>query len=149
MIGVIADDLTGAAELGGIGWRHGLSAEVVIEGPAPGEPGVVCLDTDSRSSPPGEAAQRATTAASTLGAAGASWLYKKVDSVLRGPITAELVAVMQRLDMQRILLVPANPGLGRTIEGGRYFIHGQPIDETDFRRDPEFPRLTSSVRVLL
>src|SRR3974390_1311193 len=28
MIGVIADDLTGAAELGGVGLRHGLRAEV-------------------------------------------------------------------------------------------------------------------------
>ena len=37
MIGVIADDLTGAAELGAVGLRHGLSAEVVLSGePTPG-----------------------------------------------------------------------------------------------------------------
>ena len=29
MIGVIADDLTGAAELSGVGLRYGFSAEVV------------------------------------------------------------------------------------------------------------------------
>lgn len=149
MIGVLADDLTGAAELGGIAWRHGLSAEVLVEGSASGETGVTCLDTDSRSCPLDEAARRAAGAASSLGAAKASWLYKKVDSVLRGPITAELGAVMQRLGVSRALLVPANPGLGRTIEGGRYFIWGKPLDETDFRHDPEFPRLTSSARDLL
>jgi uncharacterized protein YgbK (DUF1537 family) len=149
MIGVIADDLTGAAELGGIGWRFGLTAEVLIEGTASGETDLGSLDTDSRSCSPDEAACRAAGAASLLGAAGAGWLYKKVDSVLRGPITAELGAVMERLDVPRTLLVPANPGLGRTIQGGRYFIRGKPIDETDFRHDPEFPRLTSLVRDLL
>jgi uncharacterized protein YgbK (DUF1537 family) len=56
---------------------------------------------------------------------------------------------MQHLDVPRALLVPANPGLGRVIKSGCYFIRGKPIDETDFRHDPEFPRLTSLVRDLL
>ena len=30
--GVIADDITGAAEIGAIGWRHGLRAEIVRGG---------------------------------------------------------------------------------------------------------------------
>src|ERR1041384_2326527 len=149
MIGVVADDLTGAAELGAVGLRYGLRAEVVVEGPVNAETGVVCYDTDSRSCSPQEAAHRAATAASTLAAAGVDWLYKKVDSVLRGQVVAELEAVKERLRAARILLVPANPGLGRVIRHGRYFIQGKPIDETNFRYDPEFPRLTSSVRDLL
>jgi uncharacterized protein YgbK (DUF1537 family) len=32
MIAVIADDLTGAAELAAVGWRHGLRAEVLLGG---------------------------------------------------------------------------------------------------------------------
>ncbi len=42
MIGVIADDLTGAAELGAVGLRHGLQAEIIEAGQAQwrGESGV-------------------------------------------------------------------------------------------------------------
>ena len=66
MIGVIADDLTGAAEIGAVGLRHGLRAEVVVTGAPSGHADLVCLDTDSRSCPPAEAAQRAANAAFLL-----------------------------------------------------------------------------------
>src|ERR1035437_1401499 len=90
MIGVIADDLTGAAELGAIGLRHGLRAEIVRSGKPSGAADLVCVDTDSRACAPAEAAKRAAAAAKLLRAAGAKWIYKKVDSVLRGQVTAEV-----------------------------------------------------------
>ena len=55
MIGVIADDLTGAAELGAVGLRHGMHPEVVVEGKAGKEADLICVDTDSRSCSPKEA----------------------------------------------------------------------------------------------
>ena len=210
MIGVIADDLTGAAEIGAIGLRHGLRAEVVVwsaesaisshggEGwqettpkilgairpetptkertphPAPlpfrkgegahasqqqvhGQASViseisadlVCLDTDSRSCEAEEAGRRVASAAQRLLAAGAMWIYKKVDSVLRGQVTAELEALLRELRLDLALLIPANPSLGRVIQGGNYFIRGKPIHETEFARDPEYPRTSSRVLELL
>ena len=126
MIGVIADDLTGAAELGAVGLRHGLRAEIVRRGDPSGRADLVCVDTDSRSCEPA-AAKRAATAAKMLRAAGAKWIYKKVDSVLRGQVTAEVEAVMKQLKVERALLLPANPSLGRTIRDGQYFVHDQLI----------------------
>src|ERR1035437_9740514 len=114
MIGVIADDLTGAAELGAIGLRHGLRAEIIRSGKPGGSADLVCVDTDSRACAPAEAAKRAATAAKLLRAAGAKWIYKKVDSVLRGPVTAQVEAVLKQLNLGRALLLPANPALGRT-----------------------------------
>jgi D-threonate/D-erythronate kinase len=145
MIGVIADDLTGAAELGAIGWRHGLRAEVVRSGKPGGAADLVCVDTDSRACEPAEAAKRAATAAKLLRAAGAKWIYKKVDSVLRGQVTAEVEAVMKQLKLERALLLPANPSLGRTIKDGHYFLRGRPLHKTEFARDPHFPRRSSHV----
>ena len=145
MIGVIADDLTGAAELGAIGWRHGLRAEIVRSGKPGGGADLVCVDTDSRACEPNEAAKRAAAAAKLLRAAGAKWIYKKVDSVLRGNVTAEVEAVMKQLKLNRALLLPANPSLGRTIKGGEYFLHGKPLHKTEFAHDPHFPRRSSSV----
>ena len=145
MIGVIADDLTGAAELGAIGWRHGLRAEIVRSGKPGGKADLVCVDTDSRACEPTEAAKRAAAAGKILRAAGAQWIYKKVDSVLRGQVTAEIEAVMQQLKLNRALLLPANPSLGRTIKGGEYFLRGKPLHKTEFAHDPHFPRRSSSV----
>ena len=150
MIGVIADDLTGAAELAAVGSRYGLCAEILRNGGRPsGKAGLVCMDTDSRSCEAGEAARRAKAAAKTLRAAGAEWIYKKVDSVLRGNVSPEVEAVMRQLGMRRALLLPANPSLGRVIRDGEYFIKGEPINRKEFAIDPEYPRRSSQVLLLL
>ena len=47
------------------------------------------------------------------------------------------------------MLVPANPTRGRTIVGGRYFVNGVPLDQTAFANDPEHPRQSADVDVLL
>lgn len=150
MIGVIADDLTGAAELAAAGLRQGLRAEIVREGGRPGGTAeLVCVDTDSRSCPADEAARRAAAAANMLRSSGAGWIYKKVDSVLRGNVIPEIEAVMVQLGLRRALMLPANPSLGRVIRDGRYFVHGRPIDQTEFANDPEYPRRSPQVIDLL
>jgi D-threonate/D-erythronate kinase len=149
MIGVIADDLTGAAELGAVGLRHGLRAEIVVSGKPSGEADLVCVDTESRSCVPEEAGRRAATAAKLLREARANWIYKKVDSVLRGQVTAEVESIMNQLRLKRALLLPANPSRGRKIRAGRYYVQGRPIHKTEFARDPEHPRTSSQVLELL
>jgi D-threonate/D-erythronate kinase len=149
MIGVIADDLTGAAELGAVGLRHGLRAEIVLQGQPGGEANLVCIDTNSRSCGPKEAGRRAALAARMLRTCGTRWIYKKVDSVLRGQVVAELEAIMPQLSVKRALLVPANPALGRTISDGEHFIHGRPIHKTEFACDAEYPRLSPRVLDLM
>lgn len=149
MIGVIADDLTGAAEIGAVGWRHGLRAEVLIEGEPGRDAELVCLDTDSRLCPPEKAAQRARKAARVLQDHGAEWIYKKTDSLLRGNVTPEIEAVLRQLRLSGALLVPANPSLGRTIVDGQYLVQGSPVHETEFARDPSHPRFSPNVLDLL
>ncbi len=149
MIGAIADDLTGAAEIGAVALRLGLRAEIIVSGKSGASAEVICADIDTRSCGAAEAGRRAASAAKELRWAGASWIYKKVDSVLRGQVTAEIEAMMRALRLKRALLVPANPALGRVIRDGDYFIHGRPIDETEFAFDPEHPRRSSRVIELL
>jgi uncharacterized protein YgbK (DUF1537 family) len=149
MIGVISDDLTGAAELGAVGLRYGMAAEIVAGGEPSGNAELVCVDTSSRSCAPDEAARRTAAAARVLKAARANWIYKKVDSVLRGHVISELEALMKELGLNLALLVPANPLLGRVIRDGKYYVRGKPIDQTEFANDPEYPRKSSSVKELL
>jgi uncharacterized protein YgbK (DUF1537 family) len=148
-IAVIADDFTGAAEIAGVAARYGLPAEVQTAWTAGRDIGVIAVDADTRSLPAREAARNAGTLAEQIGSSRVSWVYKKIDSVLRGPVAAETEAVLEALGMRRALLVPANPSLGRVIREGCYFINGEPINKTDFGRDPEYPALSPEVRTIL
>jgi uncharacterized protein YgbK (DUF1537 family) len=145
MIAVIADDFTGAVELAAVGLRFGLNAEVqtqVIPNP---KADLIVIDTDTRSRTPKEAATEVEKVLKHIQQLPAQWIYKKVDSVMRGHILTELTASLTTSNAERILLVPANPSMGRTISNGRYFINGQPLNETDFATDPEYPITSSDV----
>jgi uncharacterized protein YgbK (DUF1537 family) len=126
-----------------------LKAEILCNSELGSGADLVCVDTDSRSCAAPEAAKRAAAAAKLLQSAGARWIYKKVDSVLRGNVTAEVEAVMQQLGLNRALVLPANPSLGRIIRDGQYFVQGKPIHRTEFANDPEYPRRSAQVLRML
>lgn len=146
MIGVLADDLSGAAEVGGVALRYGLSAEVQTE-LTPSPAGVICLDTATRICPPVQAAARVSRAGVAMRKEGRH-LFKKVDSVLRGPVAAEISALLIA-EQPRALLAPANPSRGRTLRNGYYYVDGQPLASSEFARDPDHPARASSVADLL
>ena len=149
MIVVIADDLSGAAELAGAARRHGLSAEVQTTFFPATDAEVGCVDTDTRLLSPAEAAQRVAAIAREVIAAQPAWIFKKCDSVLRGPVLAEARAVAAAAGQPRLLLIPANPSRQRLIRAGKYFVAGRPLNETAFAADPIHPRLTAEVKALL
>jgi uncharacterized protein YgbK (DUF1537 family) len=149
MIVVIADDFTGAAELAAIGLRFGLSAEVQTQVYPDSKADLIVIDTDTRSRTPKDAASEVEKALKQIQKIPPEWIYKKVDSVMRGHILTELTALLATSNKQRVLLVPANPSMGRTISNGRYFTNGRPLNETDFATDPEYHASSSDVLELL
>jgi uncharacterized protein YgbK (DUF1537 family) len=149
MIVVMADDLAGAAEMGGMAWRHGLTAEIQLEVDMDRDVDLIVVDTNTRSCTAKEAARRVRGVAHRCRERAIKRVYKKVDSVLRGQVAAELAAWLEVAGQRRVLLVPANPGLGRVIRGGCYYVNGLPLHETDFSRDPEYPATTSDVLEIL
>ena len=150
MIGVIADDLSGAAEIAGLAYRYGLDPVVCLD-PSQAISGErICVwDTDTRSCRPEEAARRIEKTAVELRRKNPDWIFKKVDSVLRGNIAVELETLGRLFKAKRIILIPANPSLGRTINAGRYYIDGCLLEKTDFIEDPELRAKTSRVVDLL
>lgn len=149
MIVVIADDLTGAAEIAGIGWRHGLSVEILRQPQPPPRVDLVVYDLDSRDCSAAEAARRMRAVLRPLRRRRPTLIFKKVDSVLRGNVRAELEAAMAELQRPRCVLAPANPAAGRVIVRGQYFVGGKPIHKTGFRYDPGHPRITADVKAML
>jgi uncharacterized protein YgbK (DUF1537 family) len=149
VIAVIADDLSGAAELAGVARACGLSAEVQTQFTADTDADVVCVDTDTRSRSAADAEKIVTDVAQQVAAVRPDWIYKKCDSVLRGHVRVELEATMAGFALQRALLIPANPSRGRIIRDGEYFVNGQPLHESEFARDPEYRRTTACITELL
>jgi len=119
---VIADDLTGAAD-SGVAFRR-LGAEVVVAVDHGGRKdhcgrtarGVTVVDTDTREA----SAARAYTALHMLGAriGGHELVFKKIDSLLRGPIAAELAALRRAQPERLVVVAPAVPALGRVTRSG-------------------------------
>ena len=145
MIAVIADDLTGAAEMGGLGRRHGLAVEILHRDEPPTDAALLVYDLDSRNCSATEARRRVREIMRRLRPHRPEWLFKKVDSVLRGNVLAEIETALKSSGLTRGILAPANPAAGRVIRDGKYFIHERLIHETDFRNDPQHPRRSAQM----
>src|SRR4051794_16611902 len=133
LLSIVADDLTGAADTSAcfadVGWRTVIPFTTV----APGDVDVLALSTESRDLAEFEAAEAVYRAILTMASnAPPRWLYKKMDSALRGHPREELLAAMNALGTRRALVAPALPAEGRTTRGGRQFINGLPIQSSAF-----------------
>lgn len=149
MIAVIADDLTGAAELAGIGLRYGLQTVMSTVVNSGTDTELLIISTDTRSVSEEEAVHEMAGVTEEVMKLKPVLIFKKVDSVLRGHVLAELTAQLDVLQLKKALLVPANPALGRTITGGIYYYKDQPIHLSSFSHDPEFAISSSDVSDML
>lgn len=149
MIVVIADDLSGAAELAGAARGAGLEAEVQTEFDPTSSASVVAIDTNTRALDESAAVTKVVAVTRQVMAAQPEWIYKKTDSVLRGHVFAECRAIANAAGRSRVLLIPANPGRQRVIREGRYLVEGTPLDRTAFAHDPQHPAKTDEVVSLL
>ena len=150
---VIADDITGAAEIAGIASEQGFPVQLLCAGgdavrcDVVATSGVTVIATDTRSMSEEEAVAETRRIASSFLISHSSFLiFKKTDSALRGHVVAELKALMEATGYERAVYLPANPSKGRIIRQGVYYIkevREVPIAETAFSYDPEFPATTS------
>lgn len=149
MIAVVADDFTGAAELGGIGLRYNLNVEINTEVNPETEADLLIIATDTRSKKKQEAERVMEQITRQLSQLQPDLMYKKIDSALRGHILPEITAQLNALGRCRAVVVPANPGLGRRLVNGIYYYYNQPIHLSSFSKDPEFAITTSEVLGIL
>lgn len=149
MIAVIADDLTGAAELAGIGLRFGLKTMLTRGDESVNDVDLWIACSDSRSLTEAEARVRTRRVAENILAVRPAWIFQKTDSVLRGHVLAELRILMELTGNRQAVLSPANPTLGRTIREGNYYVNDIPVHLTGFAADPEFPVYDADIYSML
>ena len=143
-LGIVADDLSGAAECAAHALMRVSRSTVVLglacpshvrldptRAPDRGRPlAVLTVDTDIAS------ARRATEAPSARSArppalvAAAPVVVKKVDSLLRGNVAAEVAALAEELQRTPVVAV-ANPALERAVVDGVLHVGGTPLHATD------------------
>lgn len=136
-----ADDFSGAAEVGQCFARLGLGTRVLLDPvladhfiSPPGDrtpsgaPEVMVVDTHSRASFPEEAADAVARVFAGKDAVRAPVLFKKIDSLWRGNVGAE-VAALTGLGYH-VLLACALPQLRRTVVEGCPFVNGVPLAAT-------------------
>jgi uncharacterized protein YgbK (DUF1537 family) len=140
----LADDLTGALEVGAR-FRAPVTLRLEID---PGLPALV-IDTETRRQPAAAAAGRVGAVARAARQWGARLVYKKTDSTLRGNIGPELGALVAAYAGARLVYAPAYPAMGRTVRGGRLYVGGVPLRETEFARDPLDPAREEHVPALV
>src|SRR5215831_5841786 len=143
---LIADDLTGACDAG---------AQFAGRGPvpvfvAPSSPGsewdIAVVDTESRSLSPEDASYRVRATVAQLGRRLANrLLFKKIDSTLRGPVTAELEALLDASGRRAALVCPTLPAQHRTVVDGVLLVNGARVHESPIGKDPAFSGSTSSL----
>ena len=156
-LGCIADDLTGATDLGVTLAREGLSV-VQVNGVPP--PDLRLPDTDavvvalkSRTNPAAEAVQWSLASLAWLQARGAERIYFKYcstfDSTPRGNIGPVADALLEALGERRTVATPAYPRNGRTVYKGNLFVGDVPLAESGMKDHPLTPMRDSNlVRVL-
>ena len=141
LIGIIADDLTGANDSGVQLIEKGINTSVYFDIPKQQDnldSGIV-IDTNSRALSKDEASAVTKKAGEFLKQAGYLTIYKKMDSTLRGHIGTELQALYETFNPEFVFIAPAFPSMKRTTKYGIHYVRGEKITDTEVSKDPKHP----------
>ncbi len=152
--GIIADDLTGANDTALQFHIHGANTQILLNSEV--DPLNVksaqtwALSTETRNETPENAYHRVKEAAQVLvEKLKPDYFYKKIDSTIRGNIAIEVLAMLEVLEWDASVIIPAFPSEGRVTIGGYHLLKGIPIERTEMARDPHSPIRESHLPTLL
>lgn len=156
MLGCIADDFTGATDLGALLRRTGRSVRLYLGIPPDAPPrcdDVEVVALKIRTIPTREAVAAADSAAEWLMNRGAGQLYWKYcstfDSTADGNIGPVSERLMQRTGAAFAVYCPTFPENNRTVYKGNLFVGDLPLSESSMRDHPLTPMRDSNLVRLL
>ena len=161
LIGVIADDFTGASDIAvtlvkGLEGEGGLATTQYLGVPSLAahpevDVGVVALKT--RSVPAREAVRQSLAACQWLMAQGCQQIVFKYcstfDSTAEGNIGPVLTALAEFLQESSVIVCPAFPTLGRTVYQGHLFVGDKLLNESGMEHHPLTPMRDADIRRVL
>lgn len=151
---IIADDFTGALDTGVQFSKMGIDTMVtaIIDEnliALDKETEVLVIDTESRYLTFEKSYERIKKIILAAQKAKIPYIYKKVDSALRGNISAEIKAILDTSQEATIPFLPAYPEMNRVLIEGKLYIDGRLVSESIFAKDPYEPVTESDVIVRL
>lgn len=154
LAGIIADDLTGANDTALQFHQRGANTKILLDSDCTPKfkagTEVWALSSESRNVEAEEAVSRVEKAVKTFEENFSfDYYYKKIDSTLRGHIALETLTVLNILEYDAAIIIPAFPQEGRITVGGYHLAKGVPIGRTEIAIDPHSPITESHVPTLL
>jgi len=155
-LGCIADDFTGATDIGLLVKQAGFSVIQTNGVPKtddlPDSDAIVAA-LKSRTNPAKEAVQQTADAYNALTTLGSSQTYFKIcstfDSTAKGNIGPVADYLLQATAADVAVVCPAFPANGRTVYKGNLFVNDQPLAESPMRNHPLTPMRDSNLVRLL
>ena len=152
--GVSADDLTGANDtalqfhLKGANTQILLSDEIELLNLKGTQ--VWAISTESRNVDSNTAYEKVVKIANMFKEKlNPDFLYKKIDSTIRGNIAVEILGILSVFEYDASIIVPAFPAEMRTTVGGYHMLKGIPMERTEMACDPHSPIRESHLPTLL
>jgi 3-dehydrotetronate 4-kinase len=154
ILGVIADDFTGATDMGSMLARGGMRVVQTIGVPTPAtlaelDADAVIVALKSRSIPASDAIEQSMAACRVLQGAGAAQIYFKYcstfDSTPDGNIGPVAEALAAHLGATSIPYVPSLPENGRSVFHGHMFVFDELLSESGMKDHPLNPMTDSNL----
>ena len=149
---VIADDLTGSNATCSLLKKIGLRAASILklQNGMKYDADVISYSTGSRGLDKEEAYKRVSEVIKILKDKNVLVYNKRIDSTLRGNIGAEINAMLDNLENDRIaVVVPAYPDSKRIVVNKTMLVNGVLLENSDAGKDPKTPIKTSCVETLI
>ncbi|MDR1935317.1 MAG: hypothetical protein LBS49_07020 [Candidatus Accumulibacter sp.] len=148
-IAILADDMTGAGDTAVQFAERRWPSYLQRADELPPLPAVSALarSLNTRALPGRAAASLTEAATKAMLEAGTSRLYLKVDSTMRGSVAAQLEGALRAWrelhPRSFVVLCPAYPAMGRTIDRGRLWVNGVALEDSPAGTDPVTPMRSS------
>ena len=154
LVGIIADDLTGANDTALQFHNQGAKTKILLDNSyIPDKKDITevwAISTESRNCSVEEAIIRVENSLKTFSDKyNFEYFYKKIDSTLRGHIAIETLTMINILNYDAAIIIPAFPQEGRITVGGYHLLKGIPIGRTEIAMDPHSPIVESHIPTLL
>jgi uncharacterized protein YgbK (DUF1537 family) len=145
-VGILSDDLTGACDVAGYFVQKTGPVRICMtpDGYEDAAHDLSVLNLQSRRMSSDRSREASRRAAHLL--VDRPVVFQKIDTAFRGPLGAGLEGLLDILGPRRCVVAPAIPRIGRVTRGGRQYIGGVPVHETEFARDPSWPIHSPDVR---
>ncbi|BCJ86269.1 four-carbon acid sugar kinase family protein [Effusibacillus dendaii] len=149
---IIADDLTGSNDAGLQFAKQGFRTITLFDADfctMMDEADVRVFNVETRSLGVREAYSKTEQFCKKIDLNRVRYVYKKIDSTMRGNIGAEIDALMDNVPFDLAVVAPAYPRNKRLTVGGYHLVNHLLLEDSEISRDPKCPVTESHIPTLL